>query len=45
MIKKILLLSVFTVLMATLPATFSWSNQNNRNFLGPVLNQNNPHRC
>lgn len=45
MITKILLLGLFTALIAALPASFSWSNQNNRNFLGSILNQNNPHRC
>jgi|JI9StandDraft_2_1071091.scaffolds.fasta_scaffold704792_1 hypothetical protein len=42
---QILLLVVLLTLGSCLPDSFSWGNQNSRNFLKTVLNQNNPHRC
>jgi len=37
-------LLIVTVLTA-LPANFTWSNYQGRNFLTSAQNQNNPHRC
>ena len=45
MIQKILLLSLLIFGLMALPEQFSWGEENNRSYLGSVLNQNNPHRC
>ena len=31
--------------ICTLPASFSWSSKDGRNYLNSPLNQNNPKRC
>lgn len=45
MISRILTIAVLLISIVTLPDSFSWGSQGTRNYLGPVLNQNNPHRC
>lgn len=42
---RILLIAVLLSALSALPLSFSWGSQGPRNYLGPVLNQNNPHRC
>ena len=45
MIQKILLLTITLAVAIALPASYSWGSQGTRNYLGAVINQNNPHRC
>ena len=45
MITRILLLSLIALLALGLPASFSWGAQGDKNYLPPILNQNNPRRC
>jgi hypothetical protein len=42
---RILVTCLLASYVLALPSTFSWGSQSSRNYLGAVLNQNNPHRC
>jgi hypothetical protein len=42
---RILLLLWVAIVAYGIPEALSWGSQGSRNYLGAVLNQNNPHRC
>ena len=45
MLKKIFIITLVFLYVLTLPDNFSWGSQGTKNYLGPIYNQNNPHRC
>ena len=45
MMNRILLFLLVVSAVFALPDRMSWGSQGTRNYLGAVLNQNNPHRC